>query len=397
MEFSVGEYQQRVKRARALMAESNLDALMVSGDYLYSANYRYLTGHLPRDFQSNTARPHILLLLREGGAAISVIYFSEASARQCWIDDIHVYAQPFGYGDVLTLFQRLGVSRGRVGVELGLDMRLMMPVGEYERLKDELPDLEWVDAAPLLWRLRMIKSPAEIECIKEANRINGEALRKTFGRARIGMTEKEIYQLCVVSLIEEGALRPPHTQMTISSSARKREKGPISFFSGPSDIPLEQGDVVFIDSGAIHNGYWGEFNRMAVMGVPSKERIRDHNTIRGIVREFVERVLGPAMTCEQAMRECFDLYEKAGVNPKQYASYTQPPYMHLCHGLGLNSSEPPLVRITDQTVIEPGMVFSVEAYLQGSDILYGSEEDVLITQSGCELLSEPDSGLYVIE
>ncbi len=62
MEFPVGEYQQRVKRARALMAESNLDALMVSGDYLYSANYRYLTGHLPRDFQSNTARPHILLL-----------------------------------------------------------------------------------------------------------------------------------------------------------------------------------------------------------------------------------------------------------------------------------------------------------------------------------------------
>ncbi len=97
------------------------------------------------------------------------------------------------------------------------------------------------------------------------------------------------------------------------------------------------------------------------------------------------------------MRECFALYEKAGVNPKQYASYTQPPYMHLCHGLGLNSSEPPLVRMTDQTVIEPGMVFSVEAYLQGSDILYGSEEDVLITQSGCELLSEPDPGLYVIE
>src|SRR5687767_12939869 len=115
MEFPINEYQQRVKRACALMAEAQMDALMVTGDYLYSGNYRYLSGHVPRDFQSNTARPHVMLLTRDGGAALCVMFFSESTARQCWVDQIHVYGQPFSYADALALFRKLGVSKGTVG------------------------------------------------------------------------------------------------------------------------------------------------------------------------------------------------------------------------------------------------------------------------------------------
>ena len=96
------------------------------------------------------------------------------------------------------------------------------------------------------------------------------------------------------------------------------------------------------------------------------------------------------------MRQAFRLYDQAGLGPEQYALYVDYPYFHLCHGLGLNSSELPLVRLTDTTVIEAGMVFSVEAYVRGPDMQYGSEEDVLVTTSGCETLSEIDAGLYVI-
>src|SRR5688572_29712798 len=101
-----------------------------------------------------------MLLTRDGGAALCVMVFSESTARQCWVDQIHVYGQPFSYADALALFRKLGVSKGTVGVELGVDMRLMMPVGEYERLKTELPEVRWTDAADLIWSLRMIKTPA---------------------------------------------------------------------------------------------------------------------------------------------------------------------------------------------------------------------------------------------
>jgi Xaa-Pro dipeptidase len=396
VDFPRSEYKERVRRARALMKEQGLDALMVTGDFTQAHTYRYFTGHSPRDFQANSARTHVFLLTREGGAASCVHFFSEAPAREAWVEDIHVYTQPFRHTDALELYKRLGVTSGRVGAELGLDLRMMMPVSDYEALKADLPGVEWVDAAPLLWHLRQIKSPAEREKIKRADQINGAALAKTWERAEIGMSEREIYDLCVHALVEEGSNRPPFAQMTISSSARYRGKGMITPFSGPTDEKLGPGDVVFIDSGAIVDGYWGEFNRMAVMGEPSKEQTTWHSTILEIVREVISDVLRAGITCEQAMEECIELYKKAGADESQYQSYVNHPYFHLCHGLGLESSELPLVRYTDQTMIEPGMVFSVEAYLRGPDIQYGTEEDVYITETGCEMLSEPDPGLYVI-
>ncbi len=396
MDFPVEEYQRRVERAKDLMGSYGLDALMVTGDFSASQNYRYMSGHVPRDYQANSARPHLFLLTREGGAAICVHFFSEAPARQCWVDNIHVYTQPFRHTDALELFTMLGIQRGTVGMELGLDQRLMMPVGDYERLKTELPQVEWADAAPLIWDMRMIKSPAEVEAITEADRMNANALAKTWERAEIGMTEREVYDLCAHALIEEGSNQPPFAQMTIQSSARYRGKGLVTPFSGPTDEPLREGDVIFIDSGALVRGYWGEFNRMAVMGEPSAEQRRWHDLICGIVREAIAEVLRPGITCEQAMEECIGLYDKAGVDSSQYQQYVNYPYFHLCHGLGLESSEVPLVRFTDQTVIQPGMVFSVEAYVRGHDIQYGSEDDILITETGTELLSAGDPGLYTI-
>lgn len=396
MDFPLDEYQRRVDRAVDLMAEYDFDALMVTGDFAASQNYRYFSGHVPRDFQANSARPHVFLLTKEKGAAICVHFFAEAPARQCWVENIHVYTQPFGHQDALEVFKVLGLDKGRVGAELGLDQRLMMPVGNYEELKEALPGLEFVDASDLLWRMRMIKSPAEVDCIRRSDEINGAALEKTWQRASIGMTEREIYDLCAHALIEEGSNQPPFAQMTIQSSARYRGKGMVTPFSGPTDEPLQEGDVVFIDSGALHRGYWGEFNRMAVMGEPSPEQRKWHDVIRGIVMDTITEVLRPGISCEDAMKECIGLYEKAGLDASQYKLYVDYPYFHLCHGLGMSSSEVPMVRLTDHTVIEPGMVFSVEAYVKGHDMQYGSEEDVLIMDSGNEILTDVDPGLYTI-
>ena len=398
MDFERTEYEQRVERALELMAGADLDALMLTGDFTASQNYRYFSGHVPRDFQANSARPHIFVLTKEGATALCVHFFSEGQARQSWVENIHVYSQPFGPSDIVETFKLAGVSSGRVGVELGVDQRLMMPVGDYEAAKQTLSGCTFADAGPLLWKLRMIKSPAEVECITEADRINGEALRAAFGEASVGMTERQIYDLCAKALIDNGSNLPPFSQMTISSSLRHKGHGLVTAFSGPTDEPLEQGDVVFIDSGAVHRGYWGEYNRMAVMGEPTDEQAEWHAKVRRIVRRSIDEVLRPGITCDEAMRRCFELYREEGVgDDRQLGQYTEYPYMHLCHGLGMHSSELPLVRLTDETMIEAGMVFSVEAYLNSADMRYGSEEDVVVTDDGCRILSEPtDTGLFVI-
>lgn len=396
MEFAEDEYAGRFARARELMAELGLDGVLVTGDATSAHNYRYFSGHSPRNYQATFGRPHLLLLTREGAAAACVNVFSEKPARESWVTDLHVYAQPFRHTDALALFERTGLTSGRVGLEAGLDQRVMMPLAELDRLKEALGACEWADAAPLIWRLRTIKSPAEVERLREAHRINARAQARMFAEARPGMSERDLYDLCSHALIAEGSNEPPYAQMTISSSLRYRGEGLATPFSGPLDTPLEPGDAVFVDSGAVCDGYWGEFGRTAVIGEPSDEQRRAHGLARTLVRRTIEEVLRPGVSCDAAMREALELFAEEGFGGGDLGPYDRFPFFHVGHGLGLQSSEVPLVRLTDETALEEGMVLSVEVYVRTPGMQFGSEESVVLRAGGCELLTEPDAGLVVV-
>ncbi len=385
----------RVGRARELMKASNLDCLMVTGDWSASPNYRYLSGHLPRDYQANFARPHIMLLTPSGDAGLVVFYLSKGNAEETsWVEQVWEYTQPFSHQAVVDAFKSMGLRKGRVGAELGLDQRLLKPVAEFERIKESLPQLQFVDAADLLWELRIIKSQAEIECIKEADRINGKALEVALTQIQVGTTEVDIAKRVAITMVEEGAYRPPYAQLLIASSPKYKSQGHRGRLLGPSTEPLGKGDIVFVDSGCVVNGYWGEFNRMAVVGEPSQRQRKFHDMIRTIVQTTIAEAIKPGATGRQVMEFMVSMYKKFDLEESQYARYLAYPYSHLCHGIGLASSEPPLVRIDNDEPLRPGTCLSVEAYVQ-DDVTYGSEEDVWITQQGCEVLSDPDTGLYI--
>lgn len=396
MDFPQEEYRARAARAGTLMEELGMDAILVSGDSTAAPNYRYFSGHTPRNFQATSGRPHLLLLTREGGAAACVNVFSEATARAGWIEELHTYAQPFGHRDALALFHRLGVTTARVGLEAGLDQRVMMPLAELERLKDALPRCTWTDAASLIWRMRTIKSAAELQRMRDAHAINARALARTFAAAQRGMSEREVYDLCSRALIDEGSNEPPYSQMTISSSARHRGHGVVTPFAGPIDTPLDPGDAVFLDSGALCDGYWGEFGRMAVIGEPSDGQRRSHDLTRTLVRRSIAEALRPGRTAEQAMRAALAIFAEERFGNGNLAPYDRFPYFHIGHGLGLQSSEPPLVRLTDDMPLDSGMVLSVEVYVSTPTMRYGSEETVVLKERGYELLSDPDRGLVTI-
>lgn len=394
MDFSRQEYEGRVHRAGELMRRDGLDGLMVTGDFTAAPNYRYLSGHSPRDFQANFARPHIMLLTADGRAAL-VVYnvTAENAADTSWVTDIRQYIQPFQVDEVIQACQDLGLSRGRIGAELGLEQRLMMPVGEYQRLTAALPAATFVDASDLLWDLRMIKSPAEVECIRQADVINHKALKAALENMRPGMTEADVFRTVAAVMIAEGADRPPFSQILSTSSPKFRKGGHRSRFLGPSTEPLQPGDLVFVDSGCVISGYWGEFNRMGVVGKPSARQLKTHQIIREIVQRSIAEAFKPGNTHRQVIEHMAGLYRAHGLAEDQYHRYIAHPFAHLGHGIGLSSSEPPLTRYDNADVLLPGMTISVEAYLK-DEIVYGSEEDILITETGAEILSQIDVGLY---
>lgn len=397
--FDERELQARGERARALMERDGIDALIVTGDFSAGMNYYYLSGHMPRDYQLNFSRPHVMVLPREGDPFLFVYGVNVENARDSsWVSDVVAYAPPFNGGALAEAMSARGLGRGRIGAELGQDQRLAMPLMQWRALESGLAGAEFVDASALIWELRSIKSAAEIAYIREADRINGDGLALAFSRVVDGDSEVEVARKVGEALVRSGAFRPPYAQVLLVSEAKSRALGHGARMRGPlPEYSLRSGDLLFVDSGVIVSGYWGEFNRMAVVGEPSAEQRRHHDNIREVVTRSVDEALKPGASFRSIIEQMASFYRECGYAEEQFGNYLAPPYMHLCHGLGLAGSEPPFVRHDSEQVLIPGMVLSCEAYLRHDDVTYGSEEDVVITEDGCEVLSERDPGLYVID
>jgi Xaa-Pro aminopeptidase len=396
--FDRGELARRAQRARDLMREEDLNAIVVTGDFSFGGNYYYLSGHLPRDFQLNFSRPHVMVLPRDGDPFLFVYDVNEQNAREMSaVDDVESYAPPFRGEQLARAMATRAFGTGRIGAELGVDQRLCMPVLEFRALEASLPEATFVDATDLLWRLRVRKSPSEIRYITEAGRINGAALRDSFVRIKAGHSEADVARIVGAEIVEAGAYRPPYAQIIVMSQSKSRELGHRSRMLGPlEEHTLSPGDLLFIDSGAVVAGYWGEFNRMAVVGEPSPRQRRHHDAIREVVARSVDEALKPGKSFRSVIDAMTGFYRDLGYVEDDFAEYVRPPFMHLCHGIGLASSEPPFVRFDSAQELEPGMVLSCEAYLRDDGMTYGSEEDVVITDEGCDVLSDPDPGLFVL-
>lgn len=395
--FSSAEMQRRKERAIELMKRDGLDALMVTGDFSACMNYFYLSGHMPRDYQSNFSRPHVMILTQDGQAVLVVYGVNLENARETsWVEDVRSYAPPFAAEALREPLEEMGLSQARVGAELGVDQRLWLPFLEFRRLEQMLPGTTFVDASQTLWDLRMIKSAEEIEYIRHADGINHRALSRMFAACQPGDTEEDVMRRTAAFLVEEGAARPPHSQILVVSAGKARTKGHRARMLGPSTDRLEPGDTLFVDAGAVYNGYWGEFNRMGIVGQPTERQLDNHRKIREIVQRSARESIEPGITFRQVIEHMVALYNELGLGEEQYRNYIGPPYMHLLHGIGLNGSEPPFVRMDSEAPLEVGMVMSLEAYLRDEGITHGSEEDVVVTEDGCEILSEIDTGFYVI-
>lgn len=393
MTFERPELERRAERARALLEEAGLDALLVSGDFSAGMNYFWLSGHMPRDFQLNYSRPHVLVLPLRGEPFLFVYDVNVENARAAsWVDDVVAYTPPFDGAALGDALRARGLGSARVGAELGEDQRIFFPAGELPRIGVEL-----VDATPLLWRLRTIKSDAELARIEEACRINGEGIARAFARLHAGDDELEVARALGVSLVETGAVRPPYAQINVLSAAKSRALGGGSRLLGPlPEYTLARGELLFVDTGAINLGYWGEFARMAVVGgEPTDEQRAHHEAIRSIVRSSIRESLHVGASFRDVVEQLVALYRGHGYGEEQYGAYVRAQPLHYCHGVGLAGSEPPFVRRDSDELLEPGMVITPEAYVTVDGMLYASEEDVAITPDGPRILSPVDTGLFL--
>lgn len=355
------------------MAEAEIDALLVTE----GSNYMYFSGHrvpYARTSDSGHSRPSAVVLPREGEPIVIVHAFHQLDAvRAGGARDVRAYEE-FSHGATLLVRDALRercAGRGRVGTELGYEQRLGLPYAEFIWLQKDLGSLEFVDAAHLLWRLRMVKSEAEVACIREACRITGRAYAAMFARLREGMTERDVSALLAIAMMEEGADRPGLLMVT-SDPARYRTG------DAATRRTIRRGDMVWSDAGAIFNAYWADFSRAAVVGGPSRDQAAMQRAIHELTMRGVE-MTRPGRPIAEIARVCNAGMEELGL-PTNLAG-------RIGHGLGLQINELPHVATYDPTVLESGMVITIEPGVVTPYGLFHVEENVLVTADGYELLS----------
>jgi Xaa-Pro aminopeptidase len=258
----------------------------------------------------------------------------------------------------------------------------ILPAAVYVALCEALgPGVEIAPLGPVLDRLRMRKSPAEIALLREACRITDEGARVFADGCREGgMTERELAVELEAALKRAGSGRLAFPLILGSGAERTASVVPL-----PSERRLQLGDLVLLDVGATYGGYCADLSRTACVGLaPSDAQ-----------RRLLETVLEIYHALEEALRPGIraDELHALAVGRARAAGYDMP--FLVGHNTGCENHEEPVLDGSSAVVLEPGMLETLEPgiYVPG---VGGCriEKTVLVTEAGCEPLSSAPLRLW---
>lgn len=369
--FTPAEFQTRVARAQEIMHRRELDAVFVTTP----PNVRYFTGFDSQFWESPT-RPWFIVVPRAGRPIAVIPEIGAPEMALTWVDDIRTWPAPVPEDDGVSLLasalQSIPNKFGKIGAELGREMSLRMPVIDFLRLRDRL-GLEIVDGSPAIWEMRSVKTPAEIEHIHYICRIASDAYEALPGQISIGESEREAVRKLRIDIARRGADATPFMP-AISGPG-----GVPQIVCGPHDRVLEDGDILFIDTGSTFDGYFCDFDRNYAVGSISSEAARVHEAL-WLATEAGIAAAVPGATTDDVWRAMSKIIEEAGAIGNNVG--------RLGHGLGLQLTEPPSHRLGDGTVIVENMVLTIEPgmeYAPGKMIVH--EENIAVTRDGSRLLT----------
>ena len=369
--FLPDEYEQRLQRAQRLLAAAHLSSLLLTSE----ADVRYFSGFLTQFWQS-TARPWFLLVPQTGKPVAVIPSIGKPLMEATWLDDIRSWDSPNPVDEGVSLLADVLRDKGgtRVGIPMGAEAHLRMPLGDYARLRELLPAIEFIDSGDIMARLRMVKSPAEIAKITHSCSIAAKAFAAVTDFANSGMSLRELCREFKRELLAVGADDVPY----LASAAAVG--GYTDVIAPPTDTPLASGDVVMIDTGAVYDGYFCDFDRNFAVGCIAEETRRLYAVLHNVVDVGKAAAL-PGATCAAVFSAMRQVIADSGYDTGNVGRFG--------HGLGMQLTEWPSISAADQTVLRPGMVITLEpsaAVDERRGMVH--EENIVIGEDGAVWLSK---------
>ncbi|MDZ7840473.1 MAG: Xaa-Pro peptidase family protein [Gammaproteobacteria bacterium] len=370
--FPETEFEQRTADTQRAMHRAGLDAVLLSTE----PDVRYYSGFLSQ-FWASPTRPWFLIIPLAGKPIAVVPEIGAAGMAGTWLDDVRTWSSPDPVDDGVSLListlNGLPVRHGCIGVPMGPESHLRMPLADFMKIRVNLERREIVDARDLLRRIRTVKSENEIEKVRAACGIASTAFEALPGKFRPGMTERDICRGFKIDLIAGGADSAPYVMGA---------SGPGSYndiIMGPRDRVLSHGDVLIIDTGATFDGYFCDFDRNYGFGSVSDRARRAYETVY-LATDAGFRAARPGATTTDLWRAMWRVLEAGGALGNDVG--------RMGHGLGMELTEWPSNMPGDDTPMEAGMVMTLEpgmVFEPGQWMIH--EENIVIREEGAEWLS----------
>jgi Xaa-Pro aminopeptidase len=361
-----------VSRQTAAMKEAGLDAMISCSP----ENFAYVTGFVVPSQPLLRHRHAMAIVTASGETSLFGVDMEASTIRSREPETpLRVWAE-FTDDAMAVLADELrcqGLGGARIGIEMDY-----LPASDFERLRRALPGARFEACEGLLARLRQIKTSEEIELLRRLSCIADRSISEALAAVRAGDTEMDIATHLTRNVYRLGA---EQFKLLIVATGERSQLPNV----GPTERRLARGDVCRVEIFSVIAGYQAGVCRTAVVQEASPQAERIWSKLVEC-KYLIMRMIKPGASC-RAIYEAFI---------RKLSELDLPPISFVGHGIGLHLHEDPYLGKTPRlgrkgdAVLEAGMVLGVEPLCYRTQYGFGmqNKDMILVTESGCELLSD---------
>jgi Xaa-Pro aminopeptidase len=380
----------RVRAVREALDASDLDGLLLWKDenvrYLTSLRAQLIAGKMTSLNGVLLTKGNDPVLLCSGGE------IDKANFGMSWLTAAHpipiMEQRELVDGFVTATLGPLLAEAGLSGARLGVDQ---VNFSLVESIRDHLPDVELTDGDTLMQRVRLIKTPDEIAVIEEACAIGDSVTQRAIEGTRAGRRENDVAGDAMQTLYHLGGEMAHVITPFVASGEHMSPPHRIC-----TDKIIRNGDLCFIDIGAMWNGYFADIGRTTIVKRPNAMQKRVYRAVYDGLMAGIA-AMRPGNTNQDVSDAIVASVRESGFREHLFSLF-------IGHGIGMGANEPPYIGETlpGSTVftLQPNMVFAVEPLVWVPDVPGGGgvriEDMVLVTENGAEVLVPFDKALTVV-
>jgi Xaa-Pro dipeptidase len=370
--ISVAERRGRIEKARRLMREQGIDALMLTGgtSMVYFTGIQWgLSERLLAAFLPVEGRPFLVTPKFEETRAMEQVAngpMTSGADVLAWEEDDDPYAL------VAKGLRDRRLATATIAIEETVRFQFSHGVSK-------LPAVRIVDGTPVTAGCRIIKDAHELALMRHASKVTLAAYEAAWKSLKEGMTQDEFARL----------VSQAHSRLGYSGSAGV-QVGKYSALPHGSSTPqvVREGSILLIDGGCKVEGYSSDLSRTFVLGKPT-QRMKDVFDVELAAQTAALRAARPGVPCEAVDAAARKVITDAGFGP-DYRFFSH----RVGHGMGMDGHEWPYLVRGNTLPLAPGMVFSDEPgiYLP-EEFGVRLEDDMAITADGAELFTPQSTSL----